>query len=160
MEQPVERFIRKNAGVAAACNFVLNPAFAWLVNPHRADVPLHAGILPDTGITCVIMALLISLFVTADTTRALTAGSIDPLAAPPCPRLLRRFPARPWRLGLCLGGLAALLAVPCLLGLFGLLGVSGLSFAAFATFKAVYTPPLAYVLTRWVILRTLAGAAS
>lgn len=159
MQQPVERFIRKNAGIAAACNLVLNPLLAWLVNPRRAEVPLYTGILPDTGTTCVVMALLISLFVAADTARAQTAGSIEPVAALPCPRLLRRLPARPWRLGLCLGGLAALLVVPCLTGLFHLLGVSGLSLAAFATFKAVYTPLLAYVLARWVILRTLADAA-
>ena len=154
----VEKFIRKTGVTAGIFNLVLNPFFAWLGNMERADVPL-GSIAVDTVITCVVMSLLVSLFTAADTRRALEAGSLGTAglslqAGSP----LRRLPSRPWKLGLLLGLAFALAVTPCLLGFFALTGVGALSFPAFALLKAVYTPPVAYVVARWVILRRLAAA--
>ena len=161
MEQSLKRFIRKSGLIAGAFNLVLNPAFAWLGNRDMADVPLYAAMLIDTAITCLAMSLLISHFVSADVDRAVRTGTIRPAAfCPHCPRWLSRLPARPWRFGLVLGGIVALTALPGLMLAFGILGVSSLSFASFALFKAIYTPPVAYVVTHWVILRQLSSAVT
>jgi len=37
------------------------------------------------------------------------------------------------------------------------LGFSGLPLAGFTLFKAMYTGPLGFIVTRWVILRQLLG---
>ena len=158
MEQSVERFSRKSGMIAAICNLVLNPAFAWLGNREMNDVPLFPAIVLDTGITCVVMALLISLFVSADTKRAVASGSIRAAGnAFRCAGSLRHLPVRPWLLGITIGCIAALLAMPCLTLAFHLLGMPSLSFCHFALLKAVYTPPVAYVAARCVILRQLSG---
>lgn len=157
MEQSVERFIRKNGLIAGACNLVVNPLLAWLGNRNMADVPLFPAVVLDTGLTCVVMALLISLFVAADTRRAARAGSIEPASGPPCPKWLSRLPARPRLFGLALGGIVAVAAMPCLMIAHALLDVSSMSFVSFALLKAVYTPLLAYVIVRWVIVRQLSN---
>ena len=157
MAHPVEGFIRKTGVTAGIFNFVLNPLVAWLGNMAMADVPL-TGVAVDTAITCILMSLLVALFISAETRRALAAGTLElgghPLRAG---RLLRRLPDRPWKLGLLLGLLAAAVVTPCLVGLFSVFGATSLSFFAFALLKAVYTPLLAYAVARWVILRQLAA---
>jgi len=161
MAHPVEGFIRKTGVMAGIFNFVLNPLFAWLGNMAMADVPL-TGIAVDTAITCILMPLLVGLFISAETRRALEAGILE-TAGPPCTRagrLLRHLPDRPWKLGLLLGLVAAAVVTPCLVGLFSVFGVTSLSFFAFALLKAVYTPLLAYAVARWVILRQLAAVVA
>ena len=160
MAQPIESFIRKTGVTAGVFNLVLNPFFAWLSNRGMADVSLAGGVVVDTVITCFIMSLLVTLFISADTRRALKAGTLETTgASPQAGRLLRRLPARPWKLGLLLGLTAAFVVMPWLIGLFSILGVASFSFPAFAVLKAVYTPIVAYAVTRWVILRQLAAAA-
>jgi hypothetical protein len=155
MAQSVQSFLRKTCVTTGIFNLVLNPFFAWLSNLSMEDVPL-AGAAVDTAITCLAMAFLISLFISAETRRALTAGSLatedqNPRIAGP----LHRLPGRPWQLGLVLGLAAALVVTPWLMGLFSLFGVSSFSFFAFVLLKAVYTPLAAYALARLVILRRL-----
>jgi hypothetical protein len=157
MAQPVKTFIRRTGLTAGIFNLVLNPLFAWLGNMGRADVPL-ADAAVDTAITCLVMSFLISLFVSADTRRALKAGTIEtagPSAQDKGP--LYRLPGRPWKLGLFLGLTAAVVITPWLIGLFFLCGVASFPFFAFFLLKAVYTPLAAYAVARLVILRQLAA---
>jgi len=156
MTQPVESFIRKTGVTAGICNLVLNPLFTWLSNVDRADVPL-GSIAVDTVITCVLMSLLVTLFISADTRRALKAGTLARDGqSPRAGNLLCRLPGRPWKLGVLLGLVFAAVVTPFLLGLFSISGISSLSFFALAALKAVYTPPVAYAVARWAILRHLA----
>lgn len=160
MAQPVESFIRKTGVTAGVFNLVLNPFFTWLSNREMAAVPLAGEATIDTAITCFIMSLLVTLFISADTRRAIGAGTLETTVwSPRAGRLLRRLPARPGLLGLVLGLAAAVVVTPCLAGLFSAFGVTSFSFIAFAALKAVYTPIVAYAVARWVILRQLAAAA-
>ncbi len=158
MAQPVESFIRKAGLIAGSCNIVLNSLFSWLGNMAMADVPQGSAAV-DTVITSMIMSLLMSLFISADTRRALKAGTIA-LSAPAhgAGRLLRRLPARPWKLGLLLGLAVAVVLTSCMMGLFSLLGVAALPFFAFLSIKVVYSMLLGYAVARWVILRQLIAA--
>ena len=163
MAQSVESFIRKTGITAAIFNIVLNPFFAWLVNREMADVPLtgDGSAVIDTAITCFIMSLLVTLFISADTRRALRSGAIEAARRPlPGEGLLRRLPGRPWKLGILLGLAVAVAVTPCLTGLFSALGVTSFSFSAFALLKAVYTPLVAYAVARWAVLRQLATVAA
>jgi hypothetical protein len=161
MAQPVESFIRKVGVTAGIFNFILNPLFAWVSNLAMADVPLTA-IAVDTAITCILMSLLVALFISAETRRALAAGILDTAGHPStrARRLLRHLPDRPWKLGLLLGLAAAAVVTPCLVAFFSMFGVTSFSFFAFALLKAVYTPLLAYAMARWVILRQLAAVVA
>ena len=158
MKQSVERFSRKNGMIAGICNLVLNPAFAWLGNREMHDVPMFPAIILDTGITCVIMTLLISLFVSADTKRAVESETIKATEyVSRRTRALTHLPARPWHFGITLGCIIAFLAIPCLMLAAHFLDMTSLSFFHFALLKAVYTPPVAYIVTHCVILRQLSS---
>ena len=160
MAQTVKSFIRKTCVTAAIFNLVLNPFFAWLSNLERADVPLAGAAVVDTGITCMIMSLLVTLFISADTRRALKAGGFETPGQPlQAGCMLCRLPSRPWKLGLLLGLAVVVVVTPWLAGFFFVLGVTSFSFFTFALLKAVYTPLVAYHVARWVILRQLAAAA-
>ena len=157
MAQTIENFIRKAGVTAGIFNFVLNPFFAWLSNMDRADV-LLGSIAMDTTITCILMSLLVTLFISADTRRALKAGTFVRDGQPfQTGGLLCRLPSRPWKLGILLGLAFAVVITPCMLGLFSVFGISSLSFFVFAALKAVYTPLVAYTVARWTILRHLAN---
>lgn len=159
MAQSVENFIRKTGVTAGIFNLVLNPFFAWLSNREMTDVPLAGAAAVDTAITCMIMSLLVTLFISADTRRAIRAGGLETAGRPLREKsLLRYLPVRPWKLGLLLGLAVAAVVTPCLVGLFRSFGVTSFSFFAFAAIKAVYTPLVAYAVARWVILRQLAAA--
>lgn len=157
MAQPMESFIRKAGLIAGICNIVLNSLFSWLGNRSMADVPQSSAAV-DTVITSMVMSLLMTLFISADTRRALKAGAIAmPAPAHSAGRLLRRLPARPWKLGLMVGLAVAVVLTSCVMGLFSLLGVTALSFFAFLSIKVVYSLLLGYAVARWVILRQLAA---
>lgn len=161
MAQPVESFIRKTGATAGIFNLVLNPFFAWLGNMEMADVPLVGAAAVDTAITCMAMSLLVTLFVSADTRRALKGGNLETSERSlRAGRLLRGLPVRPWKLGLFLGLAVTVVVTPCLVGLFSALGVVSFSFFTFALLKAVYTPFAAYAVARWVILRQVAVAVA
>ena len=158
MAQTAESFIRKTGIIAGIFNAVLNPFFAWLTNRAMADVPLIEGASADTVITCIIMSLLVSLCISAETRRNLKAGAIETSGQSlQAGCLLRRLPSRPWKLGLLLGFAAALTVTPWLIGFFSLFGVTAFSFSAFALIKAVYTPLVAYAVARWAIIRQIAA---
>ena len=160
MAQPVESFIFKTGVTAGLFNLVLNPFFSWLSNMEMADVPL-GGAAVDTAITCFIMSLLVTLFISADTRRALKAGRLETAGRVlPAGHPLRRLPVRPWRLGLFFGLAVAVVVTPCLVVFFSALGVTAFPFFAIALLKAVYTPPVAYAVARWVILRQMAAAVA
>jgi hypothetical protein len=137
---------------------VLNPAFAWLGNREMAFTPLTGGgsIIVDTAITSVIMSLVVTLFVASGTRREIAAGRIsnsDGLSSGL--GLLSWLPRQRWALGLIIGVGVALVVTPLTFILFSIMGVAGLSFVRFALFKAVWTPLVAFVVARWVVLRQL-----
>ena len=149
-------YIRAQATSAAVINVVINPIIAWLANRQMEFVPLWGanGILVDTAVTSVVLSLLVALFVTRGVHRKFYAGHVaasDEFFR--AERMLSRLPRRAWSLGPLLGVGAAFVLIPLTVLVFHALGFSGLPFAAFASFKAVYTAPLAFVVTRWVILR-------
>lgn len=155
MVQPTESFIRKTGVIAGIFNLVLNPFFAWLSNLSMADVPLPSAAI-DTAITCVVMSFLVTLFISADTRRALKAGALETTERLSREdRLLGYLSCSSWKLGLLLGIGVALVVTPCLIGFFALFDVTSFSFFEFALLKAIYTPIVAYAVARWVILQQL-----
>ena len=112
-------------------------------------------------ITCIVMSLLISLCVSPGTRNAFKSGAVGTAGRIfPTGGLLYRLPDRPWKLGLLIGLATAVVVMPCLIGAFSRLGVTSFSFSGFLLFKAVYTPLVACAVTRWVILRQLAGSGA
>jgi hypothetical protein len=141
-------------------NMVLNPVVAWLLNRRMDFTPLSGGgsIVVDTAITSIVLSLLVALFTASGVRKALYAGQIQVTeGSPRAGRLLSLLPKKAWALGLLLGLGIACVFTPLTFGLFHALGFSGLPFAGFALFKAIYTPLLGFVVTRWVILRQLLG---
>lgn len=154
--QPLQTYIRTQGVVCAAINAVVNPALAWVANRGVTTVPLAGGgsIVIDTAITCVVMALLVALCVTPAVRRELRAGRITSDEARDWRGgWLARLPMKAWALGLVLGISAACVLAPLIFVIFRALGVSGMSVGGFALLKALYTAPLGYAITRWVILR-------
>jgi hypothetical protein len=154
----VRVYIRSQGIGAAVGNIVLNPAFAWLSNREMAFTPLTGGgsIIVDTAITSVIMPLVVALFVASGTRREIAAGRIGTFdGCSPGFRLLSWLPRQGWALGLSIGGGVALVVTPLFFILFSVLGIVGLPFVGFALFKAVWTPLVAFVVARWVVLRQL-----
>jgi hypothetical protein len=161
MPEAVSAFIRSQGIGAAVGNILLNPAFVWLGNRELAFTPLTGGgsIIVDTAITSVIMSLVVTLFVASGTRREIEAGRIanaDGFSSGW--NLLSWLPREGWALGLTIGVVAALVLTPLTFILFSLLGVAGLPFVGFALFKAVWTPLVAIVVVRWVVLRQLMPA--
>jgi len=159
MSQSIASYIRKTGLVAAMANVVINPALAWLLNRQMAGMTLNS-IVTDTAVTSVVLSLAVSLCITSGVHRDLKAGRIK--IADPSPRaglLLFRLPRRGWALGLMLGIGVAVVLAPLTFWLFHLFGFDSLTFTAFALFKVTYTAPLAYIVTRWVILRQLLPVA-
>lgn len=161
--QPVDSYIRTQGITCAVINTVLNPVVAWLGNRQMDFVPLWGGnsIVVDTAVTSVVLSLLVTLFITSGVRQALHAGRVTASDGfPQAGRLLSHLPSRAWPLGLLLGLGIACILTPFTFGLFHALGFSGLPFAGFALFKAIYTGPLGFVVTRWAILRQLLGNCS
>jgi hypothetical protein len=158
--QPVDSYIRTQGIICAAINMVLNPVVAWLLNRQMDFTPLAGGgsIVVDTAITSIVLSLLVALFTASGVRKALQTGQIQITeGSPRAGRLLLHLPKKAWALGLLLGLSLACVLAPLTFGLFHALGYSGLHFAGFALFKAIYTPLLGFVVTRWVILRQLLG---
>jgi hypothetical protein len=156
MVQPIQSYIRLQGATCAVINAVLNPAIAWLGNRRMVFVPLSGdnSILVDTAVTCIVMSLLVSLFVTPATERELRAGKIEVAdSVIREARVLAHFPSRAWSLGLAAGIVAAVVITPLMFAALRALGLSGLAFVEFALLKVVYTAVLGYAVTRWVILR-------
>jgi len=158
--QPVDAYIRTQGINCAVINMVLNPVVAWLGNRQMDFMPLSGGnsIVVDTAVTSIVLSLLVALFTASGVRQALHNGRVQVTdGSPRAGRLLSHLPRKAWALGLLLGLGIACVLTPLTFGLFLALGFSGLPFAWFALFKAIYTAPLGFVLTRWVILRQLLG---
>lgn len=158
--QPVDAYIRTQGINCAVINMVLNPVVAWLGNRQMDFMPLSGGnsIVVDTAVTSIVLSLLVALFTASGVRQALQAGRVSATdGSPRAGRLLAHLPRKAWALGLLLGLGIACVLTPLTFWLFHALGFPGLSFARFALFKALYTPPLGFVVTRWVILRQLWG---
>ena len=157
MPQSVKAYIRAQGIIAAIINAVLNPALAWLCNRKMEFVPLSGGhsIVVDTAVTSMVLSLLVALFVTSGVHRDLKSKRVTATNGPRKGYLLWRLPGQAWALGLMLGFCLGFVLTALTLALFHLIGIPGLPFAGFALFKAVYTGLLAFVVTRWVILRQL-----
>jgi hypothetical protein len=137
---------------------VINPAIALVTNRQMDFVPLtgDGGMVTDTAITSLVLTLIVTLFIASGTRRDMEAGRITGSEGfPRSGGLLSWLPSQGWALGLIIGVGAALVIAPLTFWFFRLLGVAGLPFAGFALFKAVYTPLLAFVVARWVVLRQL-----
>ncbi|MHB9074573.1 MAG: hypothetical protein ACYC6G_13725 [Desulfobaccales bacterium] len=160
MMHAVGSFIRTQGFICAVINMVLNPVVAWLLNRQMDFTPLMGGggIIVDTAITSIVLSLLVALFTASGVRKALQSGQIQITeGSPRAGRLLSHLPKKAWALGLLLGLGIACVLTPLTFGLFHALGFPGLPFAGFALFKAIYTPLLGFVVTRWVILRQLLG---
>ena len=158
--QPVDSYIRTQGINCAVINMVLNPVVAWLGNRQMDFMPLSGGssIVVDTAVTSIVLSLLVALFTASGVRQALHNGRVKVTdGSPRAGRLLSHLPRKAWALGLLLGLGIACVLTPLTFGLFHALGFSGLPFAGFALFKAIYTAPLGFVVTRWVILRQLSG---
>lgn len=158
MSEAIRSYIRSQAIGAAVGNMVINPALAWLINRQVAFVPLTGdnSMIIDTAITCVVMTLIVTLLIARGTRRELEAGRIAQSAnSTPGQGVLSLLPHAGWALGLTLGLGAAVVIAPLTFGVFRLLGVTGLSLGGFAVFKAVWTPLVAVIVVRWVVLRQL-----
>ncbi len=154
----IEKYIRIQAIICAIINILVNPALSWLVNRKMEFMPLWGEncIVVDTAITLIIMPLLVALFTAAGVRKALKNGQFAADAGfPRAGYLLSRLPENAWGLGIMIGLGSVLVFLPLTLGLFHVLGISGLLFAEFALFKAFYTGSLAFLVTRWVIIRQL-----
>jgi len=158
--QPVASYIRRQGIICAVINVALNPVVAWLGYRQLDFVPLWGrnSIVVDTAVTSVILSLLVTLFTTSGVRQALQTGRVRATDGfPRAGRLLSHLPDRAWPLGLLLGLGVAFVLTPITFGLFQVLGYSGLPLAGFALFKAMYTGPLGFAVTRWVILRQVLG---
>jgi hypothetical protein len=158
MMQPVRSYIHAQGVACAVINAVLNPAIAWLGNRGMAFVPLSGdnSIIVDTAVTCIVLSLLVSLFITPAARREFRAGRLtasDTVFAES--GVLAHLPSTAWSFGLLMGVVAAAVITPLTFAAFRLLGSTGLSFAGFIVLKAVYTAALGYAVTRWVILRQM-----
>ena len=158
--QPVASYILKQGIICAAINVALNPVVAWLAYRQLDFVPLWGrnSIVIDTAATSVILSLLVTLFTTAGVHHALHAGRVRATDGfPRKGRLLSHLPRQAWSLGLLIGiGIACVLTL-LTFGFFQAVGFSGLPLSRFLLFKAMYTGPLGFAVTRWVILRQLLG---
>lgn len=154
--QSLDSYMRTQGLICALINIILNPVVAWLGNRQMGFMPLWGGnsIVFDTAVTSIVLSLLVTLFTTSGVRQALLAGRIKTTDGfPRTGYLLSCLPKQSWSFGLLLGiGIACALA-PLTFGLLHTLGFSGLPFAGFAFFKAMYTGPLGFVVTRWVVLR-------
>jgi hypothetical protein len=158
--QPVDSYIHRQGIICATINAALNPAVAWIGYRQLNFVPLWGrnSMVVDTAVTSVVLTLLVTLFTTSGVRQALQTGRVRATEGfPRAGRLLSQLPRRAWSLGLLLGLGIACVLTPLTFGLFNALGFSGLPLAWFALFKAMYTGPLGFVVTRWVILRQLLG---
>jgi hypothetical protein len=156
--RPVDSYIRTQGIICAAINAALNPMVAWIAYRQLDFVPLWGrnSIVVDTAVTSVVLTLLVTLFTTSVLRQALQTGRVRATGGfPRAGRLLSQLPRRAWSLGLLLGLGIACVLTPLTFGLFKALGFSGLPLSGFALFKAIYTGPLGFVVTRWVILRQL-----
>jgi len=158
--EPVASYIRAQGMICAVINVVLNPVVVWLMYRQLDFVPLWGrnSIVVDTAVTSIVLSLLVVLFTASGARRALHTGHlVTTEVSPRAGRMLSQLPRQAWSLGLLLGLGIACVLTPLTFGLFHALGFPGLPFAWFALFKAAYTAPLGFVLTRWVILRQLLG---
>ncbi|OGV36445.1 MAG: hypothetical protein A2X48_03505 [Lentisphaerae bacterium GWF2_49_21] len=159
----VGKYILIQSAICAIINMLVNPALAWAVNTRMGFVPLWGDgcIMVDTTITSFIMPLVVSLFTVAGVRRSIKTGQFAGAGGfPRAGFLLSRMPLNAWGLGCMLGLASVIIVVPLSYGLFRLSGVSGLPFMEFALFKVLYTGPLAFLITRWVIIRQLATEKS
>jgi hypothetical protein len=154
--QSVQSYIRSQGAVCALLNVALNPTIAWLGNRPMAFVPLTGanGIVVDTALTSIVLSLLVSTFVTPGVRRELRAGQLAADDTVPWEgRAISHLPVQALSVGLLIGILAAIILAVLIFGVFRMVEAAGLPFVAFALLKAVYTPALGYLVTRWVILR-------
>jgi hypothetical protein len=153
--QSLRSYIRAQGAVCSVLNAVLNPAIAWIGNRQMAFVPL-SGIVIDTAITCIVLSMLVSLFVTPASRKEFRAGHLtgsDTQFAES--GVLAHFPSKAWSFGLLMGVIAAVVITPLMFAAFRVLGSPGLPFWGFIILKILYTAALGFAATRWVILRQM-----
>lgn len=151
-------YIQTQATSSAIINMIVNPAMSWLGNRDMQVTPL-TGVAMDMTITCLVMSTLIALFITFGLKRALKSGNIKANYAASSAGVLSRLPRSWWVLGLTLGLGFAIVLVPLSLGLLTLFGLSELPFWGLVILKILYPGTVAFVVTKWVILRQLQAAA-
>ncbi len=156
--QPVKPYILVQAIICAIINMIVNPLVSWISNRSMRFTPL-SGILVDMAITCLIMSTLIAFFTVSGVRRDIKAGKVRADdAAPRAAGLLSRLPLSWWGLGLMLGAGFAVVLVPVTCGVAAILGLPGLNFGWLVLLKSTYTGAVAFVVTRWLILRQLEAA--
>ena len=158
--QPVKAYVLVQASICAIINMIVNPLVSWIGNHAMRFTPL-TGIVVDMAITCLLMSTLIAFFTVSSVRRDIKAGKIRADdAAPRTAGLLSRLPRSWWALGLLLGAGFAVVLVPVTCGVAAILGLPGLTFGWLVLLKIVYTGAVAFVVTRWLILRQLEASRS
>lgn len=156
----LKTYVRRQGTMTAIINAVVNMAVTWLTNRKMESLPL-SGIVTDTAITSIVMALLMTLFAASGARRELRAARLAvPKDAPDAKDVLALLPQTPWALGMVFGVGIAVVLVSLTLATSRLLGVREVSFVRFAMMKAAYTGLLGFGVTRWVILRQIIQAAA
>jgi hypothetical protein len=155
MPQSMNSYLMKTGIGAAVPNVVINPVLAWLVNRRMQPVSLigDKGLASDTAATCIILSVIVAYFINMTVRRDLAAGNIAPQAGNSS--LLSFLPRHWFGLGLVIGVASAVVMVTLAVFVFRVFGLGEIPFAAFALFKAIYTPVLAFLVARWVVLRHL-----
>jgi hypothetical protein len=156
--QPLEVYIRIQASITAIINMIVNPSLAWLGNMKMEFVPFWGGncLIIDTIITSIVLSVIVALFSGSGARRDIKAGNITiPEKSAPVGTFISRLPKKAWKIGLLFGLCSIIILLPATAGIFHLLGISGIPFAGFALFKAVYTGPLAYIVSSCVIKKEM-----
>lgn len=143
-------YVRTQATVAGAVNFVVNPAIDWIAMRHKGPQPVWgaSGLVVNFAVTSLILSTLVGIFVAMGARRERRAGRLEhhPGVAP------RWLPQPGWLAGLTVGAAAAVLVV-AVSWLLHQAGVTTLKLPGLMLVKAVYSGVLGFTVARWVILR-------
>jgi hypothetical protein len=160
MSSALRRYLLLEHGLgAAAVNFVLNGAIAWITFRKLASVPLwgYQSIAGDTIGTSLFLPLITCLIVTRLARSHMQAGRVAPLGwSAVSRRVLRWLPGGTLRRGVLLGLISVTLPGAVTIGALAALGVAEMPRGSFVAFKACFAAALAALVTPLVALSAIA----
>jgi hypothetical protein len=160
MSSEQRRYLLLEHGLgAAAVNFVLNGAIAWLMFRQVASVPLWGSqsIAGDTIGTSLLLPLITCVIVTRVARAHVRAGRVAPLGwSAVSRRALRWLPAGTLRRGFSLGLTSVALPGALTVGALAVLGVAEMPRGSFLVFKACFAGALAALVTPVIALSAIA----
>jgi hypothetical protein len=145
-------YVWRAAIAAAVVNMLLNPAVAVIGDVRFVPV---VAMMVYVDVATLAVALLVSTLGARRLHRELARGHGTPHGGTAWEKqLLEGTPASPWAFGLLLGLTLAFVATLVLITL-GIFGFSGFAYVTFVSFVAAYSAAVAFVGTRWTIVRQL-----